>query len=128
MASRIVLGNLAIDHDRYEVWVGERQVELTFVEFELLFFLARNADKVMPRERIVAAIWGEAARGHARKLTVHISRLRKKLRDSHPWRIQTLTKRGYGLSNTARGSQADELGGSSLVAAPASRQLTEGVE
>lgn len=128
MASRIVLGNLVIDHDRYEVWVGERQVELTFVEFELLFFLARNAGKVMPRERIVAAIWEEAARGHARKLTVHISRLRKKLRDSHPWRIQTLTKRGYGLNNTARGAQADELGGSSLVATPASQQLTEGVE
>lgn len=103
MASRIVLGNLAIDRDRYEVRTGERRVELTYVEFELLFFLARNAGRVVPRERIVAAIWGEAVQGHARKLTVHISRLRKKLRDSHPWRIQTLIKRGYGLSNTARG-------------------------
>jgi DNA-binding response OmpR family regulator len=126
MASLIELGNLAIDHDRYEVWAGEQRVELTFVEFELLFFLARNADKVMPRERIVEAIWGEAAAGYTRTLTVHISRLRKKLRDSHPWRIRTLAKRGYGLTNTTRWPQADERRGSSLVAAPASQHRTGG--
>lgn len=97
MSSRITVRNLTIDRDHYQAWVGEQLVELTYVEFELLFLLARNAGKVVTRERIVEALWGDSPDGHTRKLSVHMSRLRKKIADSHPGRIETVTKRGYVL-------------------------------
>jgi DNA-binding response OmpR family regulator len=95
--SRLTLGNLTIDRDRFEVWIGARRIDLTFVEFDLLHYLARNSGKVISRARLMQAIWKEPSRGHDRKLTVHMSRLRKKVRASEPWRIETVTKRGYVL-------------------------------
>jgi two-component system alkaline phosphatase synthesis response regulator PhoP len=95
--SRITLGNVTIDGDRFEVWVGSRRVDLTFVEFELLRYLARNTGKVLSRPKLMEAIWNEPSRGQDRKLTVHMSRLRKKMRGSSPWHIETITKRGYSL-------------------------------
>jgi DNA-binding response OmpR family regulator len=95
--SGITLGNVTIDRDRFEVWVDVRRVDLTFVEFELLCHLARNAGKVVARPKLVQAIWNEPPRGPDRKLTVHMSRLRKKMRGSRPWHIETITKRGYAL-------------------------------
>src|SRR3989442_5109727 len=96
--SRITLGNVTIDRDRFEVWVDMRRVDLTFVEFELLFLLAKNAGKVLARSKLLEAIWKERpSQGEDRKLTVHMSRLRKKVRGSRPWRIETITKRGYAL-------------------------------
>jgi two-component system response regulator ArlR len=47
--SRITLGNVTVDRDRFEVWVDVRRVDLTFSEFELLYTLARNAGKVLAR-------------------------------------------------------------------------------
>ena len=96
--SRISFGNVTIDRDRFEVWVGGERIELTFVEFELLFVLARNAGKVVPRSRLLLAVWNERSTGQDRKLTVHMSRLRKKLRGSDCWRIETVTRRGYALT------------------------------
>lgn len=98
MSSRIVLGNVIIDRDRFEVWVGDERIELTFVEFELLCMLARKAGKVIPRSRLLFAVWNERSAGEDKKLTVHMSRLRKKLRGSNHWRIETVTKRGYALT------------------------------
>jgi len=97
-SSRISLGNVTIDRDRFEVWVGGGRTELTFVEFELLFVLARNAGKVVPRSRLLLAVWNERSTGQDRKLTVHMSRLRKKLRGRDCWRIETVTRRGYALT------------------------------
>ena len=98
MKSRTVLGDVIIDRDLFEVWVGDERIELTFVEFELLCTLARNAGKVIPRSRLLLAVWRERSAGEDNKLTVHMSRLRKKLRGSSHWRIETVTKRGYALS------------------------------
>jgi len=96
--SRITLGNVSIDRDRFEVWIDVRRIDLTFVEFELLFLLAKNAGKVLARSRLLEAIWKERpSQGEDRKLTVHMSRLRKKMRGSRPWHIETITKRGYAL-------------------------------
>ena len=97
MKSRTVLGDVIIDRDLFEVWVGDERIELTFVEFELLCTLARNAGKVIPRSRLLLAVWSERSAGEDNKLTVHMSRLRKKLRGSSHWRIETVTKRGYAL-------------------------------
>jgi two-component system alkaline phosphatase synthesis response regulator PhoP len=102
------LGNVLIDRDRFEVWVAGRQVDLTFVEFELLCELAKNAGKVMTRQRLLQTVWSEQNPEGDRKLTVHVSRLRKKLGDSWPWRIETVTKRGYVLAKKGRRQGASE--------------------
>lgn len=96
---RIVLGNLTIDRDRFEVSVGSRQVELTFTEFDLLWHLCAHADRVVPRERLLSMVWSEAPRQPDRSLNVHMTRLRKKLEGTDPWVIQTIRKRGYALVN-----------------------------
>lgn len=53
MHDPIDLGNVSIDRDRFEVWVAGRQADLTIVEFELLYELAKNAGKVMTRQRLL---------------------------------------------------------------------------
>ena len=99
----ITLGNITIDRDRFEVWVDDRRVELTFVEFELLYELARHAGRVLPRQRLLRAVWHDgASSGGDRKLTVHLSRLRRKMHGSGPWQIQTYTKRGYSMTDRTR--------------------------
>jgi two-component system alkaline phosphatase synthesis response regulator PhoP len=108
MPDPIDLGNVLIDRDRFEVWVAGRQVDLTFVEFELLCELAKNAGKVMTRQRLLQTVWSEQNPDGDRKLTVHVSRLRKKLGDSWPWRIETVTKRGYVLADKGRRQGASE--------------------
>lgn len=75
-------------------------MDLTFVEFELLYQLAKNSGRVLGRARLLQSVWNERSSGGDTKLTVHMSRLRKKLRASNPWQIETVTKRGYALVNT----------------------------
>jgi DNA-binding response OmpR family regulator len=125
MVSHVTLGNLIVDRDRYQVWVGKQRVALTYVEFELLFCLARNSGRVMPRGALLEEVWGTASEGDAKKLTVHISRLRKKIRDSHPWQIRTVTKRGYALANVGLGPEPNGGRRPTLVPA-ASRQALAG--
>jgi len=99
MSAPITLGNLTIDRATYVTWVDSQPINLTYIEFEILYTLARNRQRVTSREAIAQGAWGEAHRDHARNLTVHISRLRKKLRDSYPYTIRTIPKRGYSLSD-----------------------------
>lgn len=99
--SNITLGNLTIDRSRVAVWISGRPIALTYVEFELLYQLARNAGQVLSRQKLMRAVWHENATAGDRKLTVHLSRLRTKMRDSDPWRIETYTRRGYGLMDSS---------------------------
>jgi len=96
--SRITLGNVTIDRDRFEVWIEARRVDLTFSEFELLYTLAKSAGKVVARSKLMELVWNEPSQGQDQKLTVHMSRLRKKMYGSRPWQIETITKRGYALA------------------------------
>jgi DNA-binding response OmpR family regulator len=111
--SRITLGNVTIDRDRFEVWIDARRVDLTFSEFELLYTLAKNAGKVLSRSKLMELVWNEPSRGQDRKLTVHMSRLRKKMHGSRPWRIETITKRGYALAGDKKvgSGRAPQRGG-----------------
>jgi DNA-binding response OmpR family regulator len=95
--SAITLGNLIVDRGRVAASIAGRPLDLTYVEFELLHTLARNAGHVMSRQKLMRSVWRESGSGGDRKLTVHMSRLRTKMRGSDPWRIQTYTRRGYGL-------------------------------
>ena len=105
MTSSITLGNLTIDRDRFDVRIDDQRIELTFVEFELLHELARHTDRVISRSRLIQTVWREPASREDQKLTVHMSRLRKKLRGSDPWRIETVPKRGYTLVSFPSGRE-----------------------
>jgi DNA-binding winged helix-turn-helix (wHTH) protein len=48
----------------------------------------------------MSSVWSEQPSREDRKLTVHMSRLRNKIRGSSPWQVETITKRGYVLVNT----------------------------
>jgi DNA-binding response OmpR family regulator len=95
-----VLGNLELDRDRFEVRVDGKPVDLSYLQFELLYALALRADRLVNHEQLLEKVWGEASGEDPRKLRIHISRLRKKISGSKPWRIKTVTKRGYALVNS----------------------------
>jgi two-component system response regulator RstA len=105
------LGNLTIDRSQAGVWVAGEPVTLTYVEFELLYQLARSAGRIVSRRRLMRAIWQDGSSPGDRKLTVHVCRLRGKLTRSHPWRINTYSRRGYALMDTAASIPSNTLDG-----------------
>jgi len=99
MTARLTLGNLTIDRGTYVVSIDGVPIDLTYIEFEILYTLARNQQRVTSREAIAQSAWGDGHGDHTRNLTLHISRLRKKLKDSDPFGIRTIPKRGYSITN-----------------------------
>lgn len=91
---RLVLDELCIDHERHVVYVGEKQVELTFKEYELLRLLVSNVGVVMSRENIMIHVWGTDFEGESRTVDMHIKTLRQKLGDMGA-RIKTVRNVGY---------------------------------
>jgi DNA-binding response OmpR family regulator len=70
---------LMIDYNRQAVTVDSRPVELTSKEFAMLAFLAGRAGEILPREELLAAVWGYNGQVRTRTLDVHLARVRKKL-------------------------------------------------
>ncbi len=88
------LGNIMIDHDRHLVFVDDRQLELTFKEYELLRYLMTNPSVVLSREAIMRQVWGTEFEGESRTVDMHIKTLRQKLGDAGS-RIRTVRNVGY---------------------------------
>src|SRR5438067_13642761 len=78
----IVRGNLRIDPVRREVTIGEKQVELTPKEFDLLRLFAANPGRVFPRKYLLEKIWDYSYEGYDRTIDSHINRLRAKVEDN----------------------------------------------
>jgi len=97
----IQCGDLTIDLARYEVYVNDRPIELTFKEYELLRFLARNKGRVFTREALLNEVWGYEYYGGDRTVDVHITRLRSKLEDSTHAFIETVRNIGYRFKENA---------------------------
>ena len=91
---QLVLDELRIDHERHVVYVGERVIELTFKEYELLRLLVSNIGVVMTRENIMIHVWGTDFEGESRTVDMHIKTLRQKLGDMGA-RIRTVRNVGY---------------------------------
>ena len=94
-SASIVVGDLQLNPDTREVKRGERQIELTNREFELLEYLARNQKLVVSRERLLEDVWGYDPFEQTNTIDVFISNLRRKLEQSGEPRILH-TKRGAG--------------------------------
>jgi len=92
-----VIDDLIINIDRHEVNIGERKIELTFKEFELLAYLVQNRGHVFSRDQLLNKVWGIDFAGETRTVDVHIRHLRQKLSDGGAVRdyIETIRGRGY---------------------------------
>lgn len=75
----LCLGDLSIDYDKREVRYKERLCDLTYKEFELLYYLVKNKGIVLSREKILAAVWSFDFEGETRTVDMHIKTLRQKL-------------------------------------------------
>jgi DNA-binding response OmpR family regulator len=91
------VGDLRIDFAKRRVALRDDDVRLTFVEFEILGALARDAGRVFSRDQLLSRIWGDAAYRDPRTIDVHIRHLREKLeRDAkEPEFIFTVRGVGY---------------------------------
>ena len=90
----IELGDLVIDKDNFKVTKNGENFLLPKTEFDLLYLLASNTQKVFKREEILDKVWGNDVIVGERTIDVHIRRLREKLGDNS---IQTLKGIGYKL-------------------------------
>lgn len=92
VSNKISVGNLEIDRTSYTVNLAEEQITLPKKEFELLFFLAQNPNKVFSRDDLLQNIWGSDVYVLARTVDVHIRKVREKIGDGY---ITTVKGVGY---------------------------------
>lgn len=88
-------GPLALNLETYQASVGTKPLALTFMEYELLKFLATHPGKVFTRETLLSRVWGYEYYGGARTVDVHVRRLRAKLGEEHANLISTVRSVGY---------------------------------
>ena len=95
--SRYRFGNVEIDFDRYRAPVGDRHVEFTQKEFDLLSYLIHNREVVVSRERLLNEVWGYDSYPTTRTVDTHILKLRKKIEEdpSDPKYILSIYGSGY---------------------------------
>ena len=98
---RLVVGDLVLDRTARQVWRGERLVELTQREFDLLAALMVQAGHAVARQELLDAVWGVGWIGDVRTLDVHVRWLREKVEDdpSAPRFIETVRGYGYRLAD-----------------------------
>lgn len=88
-------GSLELNLATYQVTVAGKPVNFTYMEYELLKFLATHSGRVFSREALLSRVWGYDYFGGARTVDVHIRRLRAKLGQEHAGRIKTVRSVGY---------------------------------
>jgi DNA-binding response OmpR family regulator len=94
----MVVGDLRLNPDSREVFRGERQLELTAREFELLEHLMRNARIVVSRQALLDEVWGYHPFAETNTVDVFISNLRRKLESGgEPRILHTMRGAGYVL-------------------------------
>lgn len=95
--SILEVGDIVIDTDAYTVRLHGQTLDLTYKEFELLKYLAANQGRVLTRQALLDAVWGEDYIGGSRTVDVHVRRLRAKLGGEHDHLIGTVRNVGYRL-------------------------------
>lgn len=78
-SNQIKAGNLLIDRTSYTVRLNGKEINLPKKEFELLFFLAQNPNKVFTRDDLLQNIWGADVYVLSRTVDVHIRKVREKI-------------------------------------------------
>ena len=99
--NKIKIKDMIIDPERYIAIIGDKTIDLTIKEFELLKMLSSAPNQVFTREQILRGVWGYDFYGDARTVDVTVRRLREKLEKStaDPQYVQTKRGMGYYVSN-----------------------------
>ena len=100
-SSEIEFNGLRISQSNYEVYLDSVRIEMPPKEFELLYFLASNKNKVFTRDKLLDEVWGYEFFGDSRTVDVHIKRVREKIEnedESRSWSIKTVWGVGYKFS------------------------------
>jgi len=92
----ISVGPMVIDLVRHLVTMNGEEVKLTVTEFNLVAYLASNADRVLTHQAILTRVWGSADADHVEYLRVYIGQLRKKLETNPEQPQYILTEPGIG--------------------------------
>lgn len=87
--------DLTIDINSYTVVYKDNEVKMPPKEFELLYYLSSNKNRVFTREQLLCEVWGYDYPGDSRTVDVHIKRLREKLQGGPNWQIETVWGVGY---------------------------------
>jgi len=93
---QLTIGELEIDKTSYTVKVDQKEVVLPKKEFELLYFLMQNPNKVFNREELLKNIWGTDVYVLARTVDVHIRKIREKIGEDY---IKTIKGVGYKFNS-----------------------------
>jgi DNA-binding response OmpR family regulator len=95
--------DLTLDTSRMETTVGDRRVDLTATEFQLLAHMARQPGRVFTRAQLLDAIHGVAVESYERAIDAHIKNIRRKIENDprSPRYLQTVFGVGYRLADTA---------------------------
>src|SRR3954463_1415038 len=97
-SASLVVGDLSLNPDPHAVRRGERSVDLTQREFELLEYLMRNERLVVSRQRLLDEVWGYDPFSMTNTIEVFVSTLRRKLEaDGEPRLLHTIRGAGYVL-------------------------------
>lgn len=99
------VGDIVLDRDRHEVTVRGEVTELTPTEYRLLEVMMQRRDKVVPREHLLTAVWGDFY-GSSKTLDVHMRHLREKIEPdpANPVYVKTVRGTGYKLVAPGGGS------------------------
>lgn len=92
----VIVGEIEIYPDQYEVIIRENVIDLTPKEFDLLLYLARRTGRILSREQLLNAIWDYDFAGETRIVDVHISHLREKIEQNTKKPEYIITARGFG--------------------------------
>lgn len=87
--------DLVIDANSYNVIYKGKEIKMPPKEFELVYYLACNKNKVFTREQLLCEVWGYDYPGDSRTVDVHVKRLREKLTGGENWQIETVWGVGY---------------------------------
>lgn len=77
-SSSLIFAHLRIDLSERRVWLDQKLIDLTAIEFDLLVTLAQNQSMVLSREQLLEKVWGYEFFGDTRVVDVHIGHIRQK--------------------------------------------------
>lgn len=90
-------GNLCLDLESHRLTVDGRPAATTHQEFQVLRILLNRRNEIIMHRDLCLAIWGSYGAREGKRLSVIMSRLRRKLADSEPFALDVVRSRGYGL-------------------------------
>jgi len=104
------LGGVTVDFDRLEAWRGNKRLDLSHREFEILQYFAERPGTIVSRDELLRTIWGYSDEATTRAVDHAIARLRKKVEDNphRPRFIHTAHGDGYCLSVDENGEDRRE--------------------